>query len=65
MNTFEFILDELKHSGHKYVTNPVGFGMGIEEFKRVYSHEDAYVLDIERQENLTLITTEIGTFKTF
>ncbi len=65
MNTFEFILDELKFSGHKYVTNPIGFGMGIEEFKTLYAHEDSYVLDIERQKSLTLITTEIGTFKTF
>ena len=65
MNTFEIILDELKKSGHKYVTNQYGFGMGVAEFKTVYADEDAYVLDIERQDNLTLITTEVGTFKTF
>jgi len=65
MNTFEFILDELNQSGHTYVTNPIGFGMSVEEFKTVYADEDAYVLDIERQDNLTIIKTEIGTFKTF
>ncbi len=65
MNTFEFILDELNQSGHTYVTNPVGFGMSVEEFKSVYADEDAYVLDIERQENLTIIKTKIGIFKIF
>ena len=42
MNTFEFILDELNQSGHTYVTNPIGFGMSVEEFKTVYADEDAY-----------------------
>jgi len=68
MNIFKTILDELESRGHKYITNPVGFGMAIAEFKSVYAYydEEEYdIFNIDRQENLSIISTEIGQFKTF
>jgi hypothetical protein len=68
MNIFKTILDEIKLRGHKYVTNPIGFGMAVAEFKSVYAHydEEEYdIFNIDRQENLSIISTQIGEFKTF
>lgn len=68
MNIFKTILDELESRGHKYIMNPVGFGMAIAEFKSVYAdyNEEEYnIFNIDRQENLSIISTEIGQFKTF
>jgi hypothetical protein len=61
---YDTITQIIKEHKYKYVMYR-GFGMGLQEFKNLWSDRDGEILDIEHQTNYSLVETEYGFFKLF
>ena len=64
---FETVDKELERLKGQYIMGPTGIGSGGSEFKSVYNREaDMTVINVDQQENQSIITTEaLFQFKVF